>query len=162
MARSPALTPFTSGPVSSTTPRNSCPMCRGLSVYGWDLYGHRSLPQTLPSTMRSTASVGCWIFGSATSSTHMSPAWYRSVARMSSAPCASAGCAVFGVADRFAPVRLRSVGVVAVHQGQVGHEPVRHSAVPVFLARRGPDCVARVRLDDGAVAAAEQRDALDD
>ena len=35
-------------------------------MHGWGLRGHRSLPQTLPATMRATAPVGYWVFGSST------------------------------------------------------------------------------------------------
>src|SRR6202044_3680035 len=69
---------------------------------------------------------------------------------------AGTGRRVVGVGDRAAPAGRGRVAVVAFHQGQVVHEAVRGGAVPVLFARRGVDGVAGSRLDDGAVAAAEQ------
>src|SRR6516162_3763180 len=69
---------------------------------------------------------------------------------------------VVGVRDGFAPDGLGFVAAVSFHQGQVGHEAAGRGAVPVLLPGSGVDRVAWVRLDDGAVAAAEQRGAVKD
>ena len=48
------FTPDTSAPVSSTTPRNSCPIRLPSVVAGIDRYGHRSLPQMHERSTRTT------------------------------------------------------------------------------------------------------------
>lgn len=50
----------------------------------------------------------------------------------------------------------------SVSQRDVRHELVRGGAVPVLLARRRPDHVTRVRLEDLAAAGLDQGDARDD
>src|SRR5215217_4415289 len=80
--RSPLLTLLTSEPVSSTTPMNSWPIRAGPSAGDLEPYGHRSLPQMQEAVTRTSASVGCLMTESGTSSTRTSPAPYRWVARM--------------------------------------------------------------------------------
>src|SRR5215218_1696672 len=80
--RSPFLTVVTSEPASSTTPMNSWPMRAGPSAGDMEPYGHRSLPQMQEAVTRTSASVGCLMTESGTSSTRTSPAPYMVVARM--------------------------------------------------------------------------------
>ena len=70
--------------------------------------------------------------------------------------------ALLAFGDRLGPSGLRCVAAVAVHQGQMGHETVGSGAVPVLFTRRGVERVAGVGLEEGAVAAADQGDAVED
>src|SRR6266542_5902926 len=80
--RSPVLIVRTSVPTASTTPMNSCPIRRPVSVGSIALYGHRSLPQIAARVTRTSASVDSIRWASGTSSTRTSPAPYIRVARM--------------------------------------------------------------------------------
>src|SRR5439155_2063192 len=79
---SPAFRVCTSSPTDSTTPMNSCPMRRPVSLGSIDLYGHRSLPQIAAQVTTTTASVGSISPVSGTVSTRTSPAPYMTVARI--------------------------------------------------------------------------------
>ena len=79
--RSPGLIVRTSVPTSSTTPMNSWPIRRPVSVGSIGLYGQRSLPQIAARVTRTSASVGSIRWASGTFSTRTSPAPYMSVAR---------------------------------------------------------------------------------
>src|SRR5215207_7168244 len=79
--KSPALTFFTAGPTSSTTPTYSWPIT-WWSAGSIPRYGHRSDPQMQVAVRRTTASVGSIIFGSSRSSTRTSPALYITTPRI--------------------------------------------------------------------------------
>src|SRR5215211_2447332 len=83
---SPALSVRTSGPTASTTPTNSCPIRRPVSLCSIDLYGQRSLPQIAARVTVTSASVGSMRRASGTVSTRTSPAPYITAARISYLP----------------------------------------------------------------------------
>src|SRR5262249_31964189 len=120
--RSPAFTVRTSGPTSSTTPTNSCPMRRPAFVGSIDLYGHRSLPQIAARLTRTSASVGSMRWASGTFSTRTSPAPYMSVARILWLPpgtgtvAVSAYCSSPDIADAYA-TGLHAAAVHAERKG---------------------------------------------
>src|SRR3954453_23997621 len=84
--------------------------------------------------------------------------------RCAAAGGSAGGLAVLGVGDLFAPLGLRAALALgeAVPDGQVGHEVVRSSAVPVPLSRRAPHGVSGPDDDDVAAAGLGQADALGD
>src|SRR4051794_17315782 len=118
--RSPFFTVVTSEPVSSTTPMNSCPIRAGPSAGDIEPYGHRSLPQMQEAVMRTSASVGCLIAESGTSSTRTSPAPYIFVARMKSSPIGGFG------SDRRGAAALRDGQGRRGDQGQCGDHGADH------------------------------------
>ena len=77
ITKSPGVTVVTSAPTSSTTPISSCPIELPSAEVGAEWYGCRSLPQTQARVTRTSASVGCWSFGSGAVITRTSPAPYR-------------------------------------------------------------------------------------
>src|SRR6266536_2257683 len=79
---SPALIVRTSSPTASTTPMNSCPIRRPVSLGSIDLYGQRSLPQIPARVTRTSASVESIRRASGTFSIRTSPAPYITVARI--------------------------------------------------------------------------------
>ena len=102
--RSPFLTVVTSEPMSSTTPMNSWPIRAGPSAGDMERYGCRSLPQTQDAVMRTSASVGCLMTESGTSSTRTSPAPYMGVARIR---CTPIGSCLFGMVPPSLPATPR-------------------------------------------------------
>jgi len=82
MTKSPGFTVRTSAPISSTTAISSWPIGVPCDEAGMEWYGCRSDPQTHARTMRTIASVGCWMSGSGTFSTRTSPAPNMKVASM--------------------------------------------------------------------------------
>src|SRR5438034_5789412 len=68
---------------------------------------------------------------------------------------------VLGVPDVFAPLALGPLGW-RLPDGQVGHELVRRRTVPVPLAGRRLDCVARPNLDDLAASRLDSAKAFGD
>src|SRR5436190_17057148 len=157
--RSPALTVWTWAPTSSATPMNSWPIRRPPSAGSMFRYGQRSLPQIAAWVTRTSASVGSTTCGSGTSSTRTSPARYINVARMSA--FYRRRRSVLLVADMVAPGRGGAV-VPDLEHREVGHEPVRRSAVPVLLARLEEDAVAGTDHLDRSAAALTEADAFGD
>jgi hypothetical protein len=67
--RSPTCTLLTADPVSTTSPRFSCPKVRPGSKLVRPSYMCRSEPQMLAAVIFTSTSAGCSIFASGTSST---------------------------------------------------------------------------------------------
>src|SRR4051812_8122953 len=117
-----------------------------------------------------TASVGSIRRGSGTSTMRTSPAWNRTAARIVLTSSVSLWCTqllplavVFGVGDLLAPVRLRSLTLRhAFGHGEVRHDVVGCSAVPVPFVRGCEDDVPGPDADDVAPARLHKPRALGD